>query len=71
MGTQELTSPFRVLQLLQDKSINDVSTHRRAEALLEIAQIFRVSAHKCFGPRGAADNPKEELWLFSLSVVFS
>ena len=30
-------------QLLTDKSIDEVSTHRRAEALYEIAEIFGVS----------------------------
>ena len=32
-------------QLLKDKSIDDVSMHRRAEALMEIANIFEVSPH--------------------------
>ena len=36
-----------LLQLLQDKSIDDVSTHRRAEALIEIAKIFEVSTDPC------------------------
>lgn len=31
------------MQLLTDKSIDEVSTHRRAEALYEIAEIFSVS----------------------------
>ena len=31
------------MQLLHDESISDVSVHRRAEALYEIADIFNVS----------------------------
>ena len=43
------------MQLLHDESISDVSIHRRAEALYEIADIFNVSPiaftlefQKCF-----------------------
>ncbi len=31
--------------MLHDKSIDDVSIHRRAEALMAIADIFTVSGH--------------------------
>jgi hypothetical protein len=35
--------PRICMQLLTDRSIDEVSTHRRAEALYEIAEIFSVS----------------------------
>ncbi len=42
-GYSKADMNFACPQLLKDKSIDDVSMHRRAEALMEIAQIFEVS----------------------------
>lgn len=40
-----LTLAKMCVQLLHDKGIDDMSLHRRAEALMAIADIFRVSGH--------------------------